>query len=325
MSGGNPATALQAFVDLEPRAEDFRAAVLNGLGAAQKHVPAKFFYDETGSRLFDRICELPEYYPTRAELEILSTRREKLRDLLPPRASVVEFGSGSAQKIRLLVHALREPQGYLAIDISRQHLLDSTERFARDHPFLHTAAVCADFTDTVELDEIVPPGPRIGFFPGSTIGNLTPEEAVDFLKSAAVTLRSGGFLVIGIDLKKDPAVLEAAYDDAEGVTGAFNLNLLRRINRELSGTFELASFEHRAFYNRDAGRIEMHLVSRRTQRVTVAGTSFAFQAGESIHTENSYKYSIEEFQALASSAGYRPALALTDSLGRFSVHCLEIA
>lgn len=325
---GRGSTALAAFLDLEPKADDFRQAVLEGLAAPQKHVPAKFFYDETGSRLFDRICELPEYYPTRSEVEILREHAGRLGELLPEAATVVEFGSGSAQKIRLLIGALRNPKGYLALDISRGHLLQSTESFALDHPGLRTAAVCADFTESLTLDEIVPPGPRVGFFPGSTIGNLSPEEATDFLKSAAVTLRDGasgrpGFLVVGVDLKKDPAVLQAAYDDAEGVTAAFNLNLLRRINRELGGSFELATFEHRALYNEAAGRIEMHLVSRQAQQVTVAGRTFRFAEGETIHTENSHKYTLQEFQHLAAGAGYRTRLSLTDSQARFSVHVLE--
>lgn len=327
MSGGR-STALAAFLDLEPKADDFRKAVLEGLAAPRKHIPAKFFYDDTGSRLFDRICELPEYYPTRAEVEILRDEAARLGALLPEGATVIEFGSGSAQKIRLLIGALRRPQCYLALDISRGHLLESTESFALDHPELRTAAVCADFTESLDLDEVVPPGPRVGFFPGSTIGNLTPEEAVAFLKSAAVTLRDGasgraGFLVVGVDLKKDPAVLQAAYDDAQGVTAAFNLNLLRRINRELGGTFELETFEHRALYNAEAGRIEMHLVSRQAQQVTVAGRSFRFEEGETIHTENSYKYTLQEFQHLAAAAGFRTALSLTGSQERFSVHCLE--
>ncbi len=325
MSGGGDGTALAGFLDFEPPTEDFREAVLQGLAERQKRIPAKFFYDDRGSRLFDRICEQPEYYPTRAELEILENERERLRALLPAEASVIEFGAGAAQKIRLLVEALVTPRCYVPIDISRQFLLHSAEGFARDHPELPTAAVCADFTLAVDLDPVVPEGPRVGFFPGSTIGNLTPDEAVGFLKSAARTLGEGGFLVVGVDLRKDPARLEAAYDDAAGVTAAFNLNLLRRINRELGGGFELDGFAHKALYDRDEGRIEMHLESLREQRVRIAGETFAFARGETIHTENSYKYELDGFQALAKRGGFRPALALTDAESLFSVHVLAVA
>lgn len=316
-------TALEAFVDLEPASDDFRADVLAGLAAPRKRIPSKYFYDETGSRLFERICMLDEYYPTRTETALLSAHAERLGALLPAEASVIEFGSGSADKIRLLVDGLRQPCCYVPIDISRRHLLHNAELFAREHPDIQVAAVCADFTRTVNVDAIVPPGPRIGFFPGSTIGNLKPADALAFLRGAAETLGRGGFLVIGVDLKKDPAILEAAYNDAEGVTAAFNLNLLRRINRELGGTFDLKIFEHRALYREDLGRIEMHLVSRRDQRVSVAEAPFDFAADETMHTENSYKYAIEEFHNLSEQAGFHPALTLTDPLNRFSIHCLE--
>ncbi len=319
------ATAVDAFVDLEPALADFREQVLTGLRAPQKRIPAKFFYDEVGSRLFERICELEEYYPTRTEEAILAEHTHRLGGLLPAEASILEFGSGSANKIRLLVKGLRAPRCYVPIDISRRHLLHNADDFARDHPVITVAAVCADFTGTVKVDGIVPAGPRIGFFPGSTVGNLTPDETIDFLKNAASTLGSGGFLVIGVDLKKDTTVLNAAYNDAEGVTAAFNLNLLRRINRELDGTFELEDFVHRAFYRPDLGRIEMHLVSRRQQEVRVDNELFVFSEGETIHTENSYKYTTAEFQSLAAVAGFSTALTLTDPLHYFSVHCLEVA
>jgi len=323
MSSIRSGTALEAFVDLEPASGDFRADVLAGLAAPCKWVPSKYFYDETGSRLFERICTLDEYYPTRTEIALLTVHEEQLGALLPAEASVIEFGSGSADKIRLLINALRRPRGYVPIDISRGHLLQNAELFAREHPGIQVAAVCADFTRTVEVNAIAAAGPRIGFFPGSTIGNLKPADAVNFLHGAANTLGRGGFLVIGVDLKKDRLVLEAAYNDAEGVTADFNLNLLRRINRELGGTFELKGFEHRALYCEDHGRIEMHLVSRRDQGVCVGGAPFDFAAGETIHTESSYKYTLEEFQNLSKRAGFQPALTLTDPLNRFSIHCLE--
>ena len=317
------ATAVEAFVDLEPPPEDFREQVLTGLKKPQKQIPAKFFYDEAGSQVFERICRLKEYYLTRTEEAILSEHANTLGSLLPAKASILEFGCGSANKIRLLVNGLRMPKCYIAIDISREHLLHNAGIFAQRHPGITVAAVCADFTSTVEVDGIVPAGPRIGFFPGSTIGNLTPDETIGFLKNAASTLGSGAFLIIGVDLKKDQSVLEAAYNDAEGVTAAFNLNLLRRINRELDGTFELDTFVHRAFYQPNFGRIEMHLVSKRQQKVRVDKETFSFSEGETIHTENSYKYAVTEFQALAEEANFRAVLTLTDPLHHFSVHCLR--
>ena len=325
MTPSQHATSISAFVDLEPNIDDFREEVLSGLDASQKRIPSKYFYDETGSRLFERICTLDEYYPTRTEVAILSANAGVLSDVLPAGASVIEFGSGSAEKVRLLFHALREPRCYVPIDISRAHLLHNAELFAHEHPAVHVAAVCADFSRTLELDHILPAGRRIGFFPGSTIGNFTPDEAAEFLEGAAVTLGSGGFLVIGVDLKKDRSMLDAAYNDAEGVTAAFNLNLLRRINRELGGTFALQDFEHRAFYQPGLGRIEMHLVSRRQHEVSVGGKMFSFRSGETIHTENSYKYTPREFRALAAEAGFRAALTLIDPLKRFSVHGLQAA
>lgn len=322
MSGAETAAALNAFIDLEPETDDFRHEVLAGLGAPQKRIPPKFFYDEAGSRLFEQICALEEYYPTRTETALLTQHSEALGALLPTSASVIEFGSGSIEKIRLFMRALREPRCHIPIDISRDHLLENASAFAREQPSLDVKAVCADFTQAVALDHVVPPGPRIGFFPGSTIGNLTPQDAVRFLRDAAATLGSRSYFVVGVDLKKDRSVLHAAYNDAKGVTAEFNLNLLRRVNRELNGTFDLRSFTHRAFYDAGHGRIEMHLVSERAQQVSVGGVEFDFAAGETIHTENSYKYTESEFRELAESAGYRPALFLTDSLNRFGIHCL---
>jgi L-histidine N-alpha-methyltransferase len=319
------ASALDAFVDLEPKIDNFHEEVLLGLRAPQKRIPSKFFYDDAGAGLFERICTLEEYYVTRTEIEILSAHGRALGALLPAGATVIEFGSGSAEKVRLLGHAVRELRGYVPIDISRAHLLYNAELFAREHPWVQVVAVCADFSDTVDLDGIVPPGPRIGFFPGSTIGNFSPDEAVRFLKAARKMIGSNGFMVIGVDLKKDRQVLEAAYNDSKGVTAAFNLNLLRRINRELGGTFELSNFEHLAFYEPDHSRIEMHLVSRRQQQASVSGVPFSFTADETINTEYSYKYTVEEFQTLAAAAGFGAARTFIDPLDRFSVHCLEAA
>lgn len=316
---------LKDFLDLEPELEDFRTAILEGLAKPRKATPAKFFYDEEGSRLFEQICELQEYYPTRTECGILRDNAETIRGLLPEGAVVIEFGSGSADKIRLFVQALRRPKGYVPIDISRDHLLHNAAAFASEHPEMEVAAVCADFTRPIRLDDVAPAGPRVGFFPGSTIGNLTKDEAARFLEGATRTLGRGGHLVIGVDLVKDAAVLEAAYDDAEGVTAAFNLNLLARINRELDGDFELNAFRHRAIWNAGEERIEMHLVSLADQSVSVAGRQFDFREGETLHTENSHKYTLDGFRRLAEGAGFRTVRSITDANELFSVHVLEVA
>ncbi|WP_417517932.1 L-histidine N(alpha)-methyltransferase [Minwuia sp.] len=314
---------IHKFIDLEPQTADFRTAVQAGLATTPKWTPAKFFYDESGAALFEQICELPEYYPTRTECGILRDHADELRSLLPAGATVVEFGSGSADKIRLLLAGLNDPATYVPIDISREHLLHNAESFAADNPEISVVPVCADFTTAIDLDGIDTGGPRVGFFPGSTIGNLTPDEAADFLRDAARTLGSAAHMVIGVDLVKDGALLEAAYDDAAGVTAAFNLNLLHRINRELDGTFRVDAFAHRAVWNAAQSRVEMHLVSKEDQMVTVAGESFAFSAGEALHTESSYKYTVDSFRGLAARGGFRVLQTLVDPNDLFSVHVLQ--
>lgn len=305
--------------------EEFRAAVLTGLAAPQKEISAKFFYDAEGSRLFDRICELDEYYPTRTEMAILSVQIDAIVGLLPSRPVLVEFGSGASLKVRLLLDALDRPACYVPIEISRDHLLRAAEALARDYPDLPIVPVHADFTRPFRWPDTLPQRPRLGFFPGSTIGNFHPADATRILAQFARQLGSNGWLLIGVDLKKDPAILHAAYNDAAGVTAAFNLNLLTRINRELGGTFNVDAFRHDAFYNRDAGRVEMHLRSVHGQSVRVAGRVFHFSEDESIHTENSYKYSLAEFRAVAVAAGYQPAAVWTDRQRLFSVHLLSVA
>lgn len=317
--------ARSGFLDLAPTVESFADAVVHGLSRGPKSLPATFFYDAEGSRLFDRITELPEYYPTRTEVGILRDHGAEMAALLGPGVQLVELGSGSSVKVRLLLDRLAKPAGYVGVDISREHLRDACDRLAADYPGLEVLALCADY---VTQDVPVPPPSmglprrRVAFFPGSTIGNLVPEEAERFLARWRPELAGGGMLV-GVDLKKDKAVLDAAYDDAAGVTAAFNLNLLARINRELDGGFDLSAFRHHAFYDPTKGRVEMHLVSTRDQIVPAAGRRFAFQAGEGIHTENSCKYTVPEFQALAARAGYRPARVWTDAGRLFSVHWLE--
>ena len=305
--------------DLAPEQDDFLGAVLDGLGRPHKTLPCKFFYDETGSTLFDAICDQPEYYPTRTELGILAAAASEIADLAGRGGALVEYGSGSSLKTRLLLDAL-VPAIYMPIDISREHMLAACHTLAQDYPALHLMAVCADYTRSFRLPPTASQNRRLAFFPGSSIGNFAPLEALRFLKQVAQQLSGGDGLLIGVDLKKDPAVLNAAYNDAAGVTAAFNLNLLARCNRELGVDFDLDGFAHRAFYNAAAGRVEMHLESQREQTVTVAGQSFTFAAGERIHTENSYKYAITEFQQLATQAGFTSARCWFDDTKHFSVH-----
>ena len=313
--------SLVSFIDLNPETEDFLDAVLNGLSQDQKTLPCKFFYDERGSQLFDQICDLKEYYPTRTEIGILEDRLGEIAELVGRGAHLVELGSGASVKIRTLLNALPDLAQYTAVDISREFLLQSAETLADDYPDLDVAAVCADYTAEFRIPSPQRQSTRnVAFFPGSTIGNFSPDEAEAFLRGILETLGPGSGLLIGVDLRKDPSVLRAAYNDAAGVTAAFNLNLLTRINRELGADFELSNFEHNAVYLEDEGRIEMHLVSSVAQTVSVGGKSFDFSAGEHIHTENSCKYAIDEFRELCRRAGYAPVASWTDSDSLFSVH-----
>lgn len=309
------------FYDQHPPQAGLREAVLDGLARAPKWIPPKFFYDERGSQLFDAICEQPEYYPTRTEEGILRACAKELAELAGTGTMLIELGSGASKKVRLLLEALR-PAGYLGVDISRDFLLGSVRRLARDYPWLQVHAACTDFTHGLRL----PPQTRhqrpLAFFPGSSIGNFEPVQAQHFLAELRRALEPDGGLVIGVDLKKAPAILDAAYNDAQGVTARFNHNLLVRIQRELDAELDPAGFAHRAFFNGARGRVEMHLVSLRAQHIRVDGHSFALAAGETIHTENSYKYTVDEFQGLAAAAGYQGRRVWTDPQGLFSVHYL---
>lgn len=311
------------FHDMHPPAEDLRAEVLHGLAQRPRRIPPKFFYDRRGSELFEAITETPEYYPTRTELGLLEAHGEAMAGLLGRGGVLVELGSGSSRKIRLLLDALR-PALYMPLDISRDFLLDAAGELARDYPDIRVHAACVDYSQGLTLPALPEGLPRAAFFPGSSIGNFEPAQARQLLTHVARALGPRGRLVIGVDLRKDPAILNAAYNDAAGVTAAFNLNLLVRINRELGADFDLAHFHHRAFYAPEQGRVEMHLVSDCLQQVRVAGRSFRFEAGESIHTESSYKYSVAGFQALAGEAGFAPQAVWTDRDDLFSVHCLEV-
>ena len=299
------------------------AEVVPGLAATPKRLPPKLFYDAEGSRLFERITTLPEYYPTRTELGILRGNAAAIAAFVPPGAALIEFGAGSSAKARVLLDALPALGAYVPVDISGEFLGAEADALRRDAPALRVVPVVADFTQPFRLPASVAALPRAGFFPGSTIGNFDPDEAEAFLRLARRVLGPGGALIVGVDLVKDAGVLNAAYNDAAGVTAAFNLNMLARLNRELGADFDLDGFEHRAGFNPALSRIEMHLASRRRQAVRIAGRTVAFDPGETIHTENSYKYGIEGFRATAARAGWRPAAAWTDAAGLFSVHALS--
>jgi len=313
------------FHDLHPTPADFAAEVLAGLRRRPRYIPPKFFYDARGSQLFDAITGLPEYYLTRAEIEVLRANAAEIAGRVGTGSLLVEPGGGSCAKVRILLEGLR-PCAYVPMDISREHLRAAAEQVAAEFPWLEVHASCADFTRAMSLPATAPEpeGPRVAFFPGSSIGNFDPEGAVGFLAAVAELVGPGGFLLIGADRKKDKAILDAAYDDAAGVTAAFNLNLLVRMNRELGADFELSAWRHRAFFNEELGRIEMHLVSEREQTAHVAGEAFDFAAGETIHTENSYKYGDTEFQGLAARAGFSPEALWTDDRGLFAVHLLRV-
>ncbi|MEO8039575.1 MAG: L-histidine N(alpha)-methyltransferase [Betaproteobacteria bacterium] len=304
---------------------EFARDFLAGLAVRPRRIAPKYFYDAAGSALFDRICELPEYYPTRTELRILAERAPEIAAQIGPRAEIVEFGAGSLTKVRLLFDAFQAgdaPSRYLPVDISGEHLEVAAQRLRADYPRLAIQPVVADYSKAMSLPAPGDgAGQRVGFFPGSTIGNFDPDDALAFLKSTARLLR-GGSMLIGVDLIKDPARLHAAYNDAEGVTAAFNLNLLERANRELGANFDLDAFAHYAFYNTQSRRMEMNLVARRTQNVEVCGEPFTLAQGDAIHTESSYKYTVDDFRWLAVRAGYRAGPVWIDDERLFSVHWL---
>ena len=310
----------KTLADYAPDVAQLRADVVAGLSLPQKRLPSKYFYDERGSQLFDRICELEEYYPTRTELAIMHAHVGEMIERIGPGALLIEYGSGSSLKTRILLDHLERPAGYAPVDVSREHLLATAEALAAEYPHVPIHPVCADFTGAYELPAFATEGARrVVYFPGSTIGNFPPEAAQRLLAHLAHVCGRGGGALIGIDLQKSPAVLEAAYNDAEGVTAEFNLNLLERIDRELGADFDLRRFAHRAFYNRERGCIEMHLESLADQKVSIGDRIFAFRAGETIHTELSYKYTREGFAALAARAGLTLVEEWTDPAKLFAV------
>jgi L-histidine N-alpha-methyltransferase len=297
-----------------------RTDVLNGLRSHPKMLPSKYFYDETGSQLFEQITSLVEYYPTRIELALMEQHAQEMADLIGPRCLLIEYGSGSSTKTRLLLDQLREPAGYVPIDISDDFLRRTAQALCEQYPDLAVLPICADFTQPQTLSlPMTEASRRIVYFPGSTIGNLTPKQAVQLLRQTADLVGPQGGLLLGVDMKKDRRVLEAAYNDRRGITAAFNRNMLVRINRELGADFAVDYFAHRAFYNAAEGRIEMHLVSDRQQRVTLGQSTIFIAAGESICTEYSYKYELDELRVLSKAAGFRLDRIWCDERHYFSV------
>lgn len=304
---------------------ELASAVLHGLSRPQKTLPCRFFYDALGSELFEEITRLPEYYPTRTEAAILDADAAEMAAGVPDGGVLVEFGSGSSRKTETLLRHLPQLRAYIMIDVSDSALQDAKSRLAIRFPDLDVRAIVADFSYPVALPSDLADSRRTGFFPGSTIGNLNPVEAQRLLRVFRGVLSPGSRLIVGVDLKKDLSILLPAYNDAAGITAAFNLNLLARINREVAPAFDLRTFRHEAIYNARDGRIEMHLVSLEDQDVTIAGHRFRFRTGETIHTENSYKYTVRQFQDLASAADWLPIRVWTDKDALFSVHELVCA
>lgn len=304
-----------------PPEESFADSVFAGLGKTPKEIACKYFYDQEGSQLFDRICTLPEYYQTRTETLLLANHAEEIAQLMGDDIEIVEFGAGASQKVRILLDT-GHVRAYSPLDISGDYLREVVINLAADYPALTLRPLIGDFTRPLEIPALAGPSRRAGFFPGSTIGNFRPDAAMCLLRRMRGMLEGGG-LLIGVDLVKDPARLHAAYNDRAGVTALFNKNLLARANRELGADFDLDAFAHYAPYSPAAHRIEMYLVSLRRQSVSLMGQRFDFAAGEAIHTEDSHKYTIESFREMAARAGFRPRAVWTDPERLFSLHWLE--
>ncbi len=303
----------------------FRVDVLRGLRAREKNLPCKYFYDERGSNLFEKITELDEYYPTRTERAIMRQHAAEMGEVIGPQCLLVEYGSGSSSKTRMLLNELKNPAGYVPIDVSKEFLLQSASELAAEYPHLQVAPLCADFSRSFELPPIATSAARrIVYFPGSTLGNFVPESAISLLRRTAELCGSGGGLLLGADLRKDSAVIEAAYNDRQGVTAAFNRNILVRINRELDANFDIERFAHHAYFNQAEGRIEMHLVSRGAQIARIGGEELRFAPGESIRTEYSYKFDWQTLQSLASESGFEIERMWTDANRYFGVYYLSI-
>ncbi len=311
------------FKDSLPNNSEMLSEALEGLKANPKTLPCKYFYDKRGSDLFQKICKLPEYYPTRTETFLLKSIAKEISEIIGPACQMIEYGSGSSEKMHILLKALIEPESFTAVDISKEHLLSVTKALAKEFPQLKVHAVPADFIHPFKVPKMIGSGLRIGFFPGSTIGNFTHEGAIDFLRGTREVVGLNGAMIVGVDLKKDERILHAAYNDSEGVTAAFNMNLLLRLNNELGANFNLDRFCHEAFYNAEAGRVEMHLRSLSNQSVCLGSEEFFFKQNETIHTENSYKYLIHEFSELAEHAGYKTLKYWSDKNNFFGIFFLK--
>ncbi len=311
-----------SFHDRLPESGGFAQALIAGLSGWQKSIPCRFLYDARGSALFDQICRLEEYYPTRTEIGILKGCAAEIAERTGPDCALIELGGASSMKAEILLDALERPGAYVSIDISREHLQSAVQRLHLERPGLAVHAVCADYAHAFELPCTGASGRRLGFFPGSTIGNLQPDEATVFLADWASRLGPGAAMVIGVDLRKSPDIIQRAYDDAQGVTACFSKNVLARANRELGCGFDLSQFEHRARYDIGHGRIEIHLECMADQTVTVSGVRLDIKAGERIHIEDSYKYTVAGFRDLAGAAGFTPTAVWCDPAGLFSVHFL---
>jgi dimethylhistidine N-methyltransferase len=321
---GAAASAANQSAEDAAGGDAFAQAVLEGLARESRSIPCRFLYDARGSELFEAITKLEEYYPTRVETALLEAYGEEIAALAGPGRILVEFGSGSSRKTSLLLSALGDVPAYIPIDIAAESLKEAAEWLSGRHNGLTILPLIADFTTTRQLPPVARRKQRLGFFSGSTIGNLSHDEADAFLKNAARLLGPGSVFLVGVDLKKPVSILLPAYDDGQGVTAAFTLNLLARINRELDGTFDVTRFAHEAIYNAEAGRVEIYLRSLAEQIVRVKGRSFAFAEGDRIHTENSHKYTVTEFQTLAAATGWRPVKAWTDEADLFSLHLLRL-
>lgn len=311
------------LTDQKPETAELLKDVLAGLGKGQKELPCKLLYDERGSELYTRICDLPEYYPARTETGIMRDRIDEIARLIGPNCQLIEYGSGTSDKTRVLLDNLPQIAAYVPIDISKEHLMAAARDINEAYPALEVLPVCADYNNHIDLP--VPSAPvarRVVFFPGSTIGNFEPDEAVRFMRRIAKLCGPGDGLLIGVDLQKDRSVLELAYDDPAGVTSDFNLNILTHINAEIGSDFDISAFSHRAVYNETHGRIEMHLVSDAVQTVTVGDSEIEFETGESIWTESSYKYTRESFAKIAGEAGFEVQHVWTDDRNYFSVQFL---
>src|ERR1700754_1585116 len=315
------APALAQTQPFDEQTTAFASDVIGDLAQFPKRLSPKYFYDAAGSELFEQITVLPEYYPTRTELGILRSRGDEIAKIIPKGAALVEFGAGATTKVRLLLERC-EFGAYVPVDISGDFLNAQANALRKDFPGLDVYPVAADFTTPFALPDEIAAMPKVGFFPGSTLGNFEPHEASAFLRSAREILGQGAQMIIGVDLEKNERVLYDAYNDAAGVTARFNLNVLIRINRELGGNFDVSAFMHRSIYNRERHRIEMHLIAKKAQIVRILGQNFSFRPGESIHTESSYKYSLERLKALAQGSGWTPLESWTDAAGMFSVHAL---